>query len=295
MKRLLSILPVLLLTCTLVAQQATQKELPFKMEELTSPKFVKAVDLAGGVCVIPMGIMEKHGPHLPLGTDLFEARETAFEGANKEYAVVFPPYFVGQIFEARHQPGAIAYSNELMWKMLEETCQELSRNGLKKIILVNGHGGNSSFLQYFCQSQLAGPKDYIVVLFQPGSDPVLDKEIRALQKAKLDGHAGEEETSMMYVIRPDLVDQQAIKNESGLDQARLKDLRHGYTGIWWYARYPNHYASDVAEPNQKLGELLISKDAGQLADLIKYLKSNNTIENLQTEFQKRAQNPLQIK
>lgn len=295
MKRLLSILPVLLLTCTLVAQQATQQELPFKMEELTSPKFVKAVDLAGGVCVIPMGIMEKHGPHLPLGTDLFEARETAFEGAKKEYAVVFPPYFVGQIFEARHQPGAIAYSNELMWKMLEETCQELSRNGLKKIILVNGHGGNSSFLQYFCQSQLAGPKDYIVVLFQPGSDPVLDKEIRALQKAKLDGHAGEEETSMMYVIRPDLVDQQAIKNESGLDQARLKDLRHGYTGIWWYARYPNHYASDVAEPNQKLGELLISKDAGQLADLIKYLKSNNTIENLQTEFQKRAQNPLQIK
>ena len=46
MKRLLSILPVLLLTCTLVAQQATQQELPFKMEELTSPKFVKAVDLA---------------------------------------------------------------------------------------------------------------------------------------------------------------------------------------------------------------------------------------------------------
>jgi creatinine amidohydrolase len=295
MKRLLTILPVLFLTGTLMAQQATQPTLPYKMEELTSPKFVKAVDLAGGVCVIPMGIIEKHGPHLPLGTDLFEAREIAFEGAKKEYAVVFPPYFVGQIFEARHQPGAVAYSNELMWKMLEETCQELSRNGLKKIILVNGHGGNSSFLQYFCQSQLAGPKDYIVVLFQPGSDPVMDKEIRALQKAKLDGHAGEEETSMMSVIRPDLVDQQAIKNESGLDQAKLKGLRNGYTGIWWYARYPNHYASDVAEPNQKLGELLISKDAGQLAGLIKYLKSNNTIEDLQNEFQKRADNPLQVK
>jgi len=292
MKRLLTILPVLFLTGTLMAQQTSQTTLPFKMEELTSPKFVKAVELAGGVCVIPLGIIEKHGPHLPLGTDLFEARETAFEGAKKEYAVVFPPYFVGQIFEARHQPGAVAYSNELMWKMLEETCQELSRNGLKKIILVNGHGGNSSFLQYFCQSQLAGPKDYIVVLFQPGSDPVLDKEIRALQKAKLDGHAGEEETSMMYVIRPDLVDQQAIRNESGLDQGKLKGLRHGYTGIWWYAKYPNHYASDVAETNQKLGELLISKDAGQLAELIKYLKSDNTIEELQDEFQKRAENPL---
>lgn len=275
----------------LPGQQAAQSELPYKMEEITSPKFIKAVDLAGGVCVIPLGIIEKHGPHLPLGTDLFESRETAFEAAKKEYAVVFPPYFVGQIFEARHQPGAIAYSNDLMWKMLEETCGELSRNGLKKIVLLNGHGGNTSFLEYFCQSQLASRKDYIVVLFQPGSDQALDKEINSLKKAKLDGHAGEEETSMMYVIRPDLVDQQAIKSQSGLDQAKLSQLRHGYTGIWWYARYPNHFASDVAQPNKRLGELLISKDAGQLADLIKYLKTNNTIEQLQEEFQKKADNP----
>ena len=124
--------------------------------------------MAGGVCVIPLGIIEKHGPHLPLGSDLFESREIAFQAAAKEYAIVFPPYFTGQIFEARHQPGTISYSNDLMWKMLEETCRELSRNGLKKIILMNGHGGNTSFLQYFCQSQLAGPKDYIVVLFQSG-------------------------------------------------------------------------------------------------------------------------------
>jgi creatinine amidohydrolase len=194
---------------------------------------------------------------------------------------------VGQIFEARHQPGTIAYSNDLMWKMLEETCGELSRNGLKKIILLNGHGGNTSFLQFFCQAQLAGHKDYIVVLFQSGSDQVLDKEINSLAKARLDGHAGEEETSMMYVIRPDLVDTQAIKSQSGLDQGKLGKLRHGYTGIWWYARYPNHYASDVAEPNKRLGELLISKDATQVAELIKYLKTNNTIEELQEEFQKR--------
>lgn len=291
MKRLSILLTVFLFSFPMFAQQSGQSDLPFKMEEITSPKFVKAVELAGGVCIIPLGIIEKHGPHLPLGTDLFESRETAFQAAAKEYAVVFPPYFVGQIFEARHQPGAIAYSNELMWKMLEETCGELSRNGLKKIILLNGHGGNSSFLQFFCQSQLAGRKDYIVVLFQPGSDP-LDKEINTLEKAKLDGHAGEEETSMMFVIRPDLVDQQAIKSQSGLDQAKLGQLRHGYTGIWWYARYPNHYASDVAEPNKKLGELLIAKDAGQLAGLIKYLKTNNTIEQLQEEFQKKADNPL---
>ncbi len=293
MKKLKIILPALFLTVVLMAQQTSQISLPFKMEDLTSPKFAKAVDLAGGVCVIPLGIIEKHGPHLPLGTDLYEAREVAFHAAEKEYAVVFPPYFVGQIFEAKHQPGAMAYSTELMWKMLEETCKELSRNGLKKIILLNGHGGNTSFLQYFCQAQLAKQEDFIVVMFQPGNDPENQKEIKSLKKAKLDGHAGEEETSMMYYINPALVDQEALKNESGLDQGRLSKLPFGYTGIWWYAKYPNHFASDINTPNKRLGELLITSDANQLAELIKYLKKDNTIEQLQDEFFKRAKNPIQ--
>ncbi|OFY66454.1 MAG: hypothetical protein A2V64_06325 [Bacteroidetes bacterium RBG_13_43_22] len=291
MKKLLIFSFTILYSIVLSAQQGNVS-LPFKMEEITSPQFVTAVEKAGGVCVIPLGIIEKHGPHLPLGTDLFEVREVATTAAKKEYAVVFPPYYFGQIFEARHQPGAMAYSHDLMWKILEETCAELSRNGLKKIILANGHGGNTSFLQFFCQTQLAAQKDYIVVLFQPDSDPELDNEIESLKKAKLDGHAGEEETSMMYYIRPDLVDQQAIKTQSGLDQQSLKGLRNGYTGIWWYAKYPNHYASDVAEPNKRLGELLVTSGANQLAGLIKYLKANNTIEELHKEFNKRAENPL---
>jgi creatinine amidohydrolase len=291
MKRIAIILMLFLPAAVLLSQQVTQSTIPFKMEELTSPQFVKAVELSGGVCVIPMGIIEKHGPHLPLGTDLFESREAATTAAKKEYAVVYPPYFVGQIFEARHQPGAVAYSNELMWKMLEETCNELSRNGLKKIVLVNGHGGNSSFLQYFCQSQLAVRKDYIVVLFQERTNPAYSKEIESLKKAKLDGHAGEEETAMMSYIRPDLVDAQAITSQSGADQKRL-NVPFGYTGIWWYAKYPNHYASDFAQPNKRLGELLILSWSDQIAELIKYLKNNNTIKELQDEFAKQAENPL---
>jgi len=283
---------VLLASATVAAQQSGQNDLPFKMEDLTSPKFAKAVEASGGVCIIPLGIIEKHGPHLPLGTDLYESREIAFTAASKEYTVVFPPYFIGQIFEAKHQPGAIAYSTELMWKMLDETCKELSRNGLKKIILLNGHGGNISFLQYFCQSQLANQQDYIVVLFTPDENKETSGEIKSLKKAKLDGHAGEEETSMMYFINPSLVDQEALKNESGLDQNRLSKLPYGYTGIWWYAKYPNHFASDVNTPNKRLGELLITGDASQLVELVKFLKKDNTIQQLQEEFFKKANKPL---
>jgi creatinine amidohydrolase len=292
MKKLLILFSVLFIVTVLSGQQVNQTNLPVKMEELTSPQFAKAVELSGGVCIIPLGIIEKHGPHLPLGTDMFEAREFATAAAKKEYAVVFPPYFVGQIFEARHQPGAVAYSTELMWKMLDETCNELSRNGLKKIVLVNGHGGNSNFLQYFCQAQLASPKDYIVVLYQEKTNPDYNKEIESLKKAKLDGHAGEEETAMMSYIRPDLVDVQEITSQSGADQKRL-NVPFGYTGIWWYAKYPNHYASDFAQPNKRLGELLILSCSDQIAELVKYLKNNNTIEGLYKEFNNRAQNPLQ--
>ena len=282
---------LMLLFC-LAATSQNPAKLPVRMEELTSPQFAKAVGVSGGVCVIPIGIIEKHATQLPLGTDLFEARASVVMAAEKEYAVVFPPYYVGQIFEARHQPGTVAYSNDLMWQMLEETCTELSRNGLKKIILFNGHGGSTYFLQYFCQSQLASRKDYIVVLFQGRADQVKDKEIAALKKASEDGHAGEEETSMMYFIRPDLVDLGAIGLESGVSQGRLDLMPFGFTGIWWYSKYPNHFAGDIVQADKRLGELLVSKDADQLVDLIKYLKSNNEIERLQNEFYERASDPL---
>lgn len=295
MKKLFACLVSMFLFVTLFPQTNNNQTIPFKMEEITSPQFVTAVAKAGGICIIPMGIIEKHGPHLPLGTDLFEAREVASAAAKKEYAVVFPPYFTGQIFEARHQPGAIAYSTDLMWKMLDETCSELSRNGLKKIILLNGHGGNTSFIQYFCQAQLAAPKDYIVVLFQPDPDQATQKAISALKKTKLDGHAGEEETSMMYVIRPDLVHAENAKSQSGEDQAKLKDLPFGYTGIWWYAKFPNHYAGDGSQYSKELGELLIKSDADQLAQLISYLKKSNSIETLTKEFNSRAADPIKVK
>jgi creatinine amidohydrolase len=291
MKTLKLILAVLFFSLTISAQH-TGENLSFKMEELTSPKFAQAVEVAGGVCIIPIGILEKHGPHLPLGTDLYESREIAFTAASREYAIVFPSYYIGQIFEARHQPGTIAYSTDLMWKMLDETCRELSRNGLKKIILLNGHGGNNSFLQFFCQSQLEKKQDYIVVLFTPGGNDDTAREIKSLKKAKLDGHAGEEETSMMYFINPSLVDQNALKNESGQDQDRLSKLPYGYTGIWWFAKYPNHFASDINTPDKRLGELLITGDASQAAELIRFLKKDNSIQQLQEEFFKKAANPL---
>ena len=106
------------------------------------------------------------------------------------------------------------------------------------------------------------------------------------------GHAGENETSMMYFIRPDLVDTGAMGLESGLDQRRLGAMPHAFAGINWYSRYPNHFAGDVLQANSELGELLVRKDADQLARLIRYLKENNTLVDLHREFFDRVEDPL---
>src|SRR4029077_16775356 len=113
-------------------------------------------------CVLPFGIIEKHGPAGPLGTDLINVRYTSLLAAADDYSIVFPDYYFGQIFEARHQPGTVAYSSRLQLELLQETVAEMARNGCRKIMIVNGHGGNTALLQYFAQTQLDTAKDYIV-------------------------------------------------------------------------------------------------------------------------------------
>ena len=197
--------------------------------------------------------------------------------------------------EARHQPGTIAYSPKLIWDILQETCNELSRNGIKKIVLVNGHGGNNSFLPFFSLTQLEKQRDYRVVLFQPETNPVVAEEIEKLRETKTGGHAGEAETSMMQASRPDLVHIDRAKEQSGKDLARLKHIPAKYTGIFWYAQYPNHYAGDGSYAKPELGELLINSQVEQLVELVKILKTDDTILDLQSRFYKESKNPLKTK
>ncbi len=278
------------------AQEGTRTAgLPVQYEELSAPQIVKAVELSGGVCVIPLGIIEKHGPHLPLETDLLAAREVAVRAAGVEYCVVFPPYYVGQIFEAKHQPGALAYSADLIWKFLQETCDELGRNGFTKIILENWHGGNNNFLAYFCQAQLASRKPYAVVLFRSVDDTLVERQARAFRRTDGGGHAGEDETSIVYALRPDLLHPEAAATESGADMQRLADLPPMFTGIWWYAKFPNHYSGDGSHASRELGELLINADRDRLVKLIRSVKENDMLLKLQERFYNESERPLDTK
>src|SRR4030095_1644765 len=117
--------------------------------------------------ILPIGILEKHGPHAPIGSDLIHVREWSARAARQEDVVVFPGLFYGEINEARHQPGTFSLPPKVVWDMLEATCDELGRNGFEKIVIVNGHGGNPNLLRYFVQSQLAERHDYGVSFSTP--------------------------------------------------------------------------------------------------------------------------------
>src|SRR3989440_1527159 len=266
-----------------------QSKLSVKWEELTAEDFRQAIQQSKGTCLLPFGILEKHGPHLPLGTDLLNVRYASLQAAQQEFAVVFPQYYFGQIFEAKHEPGTVAYSMDLQLKLLQETTSEMARNGCKKILIVNGHGGNEHLLPFFAQAQLDRPRDYAVYVLdgersRPGGPPK--------KSTGIDYHAGENETSNTMVSRPDLVHLDRAASGPGSDQKRANLPDNVYTGIWWYGRFPNHYSGDGSVATRELGEWNMNNWIAATVEAIRAAKADDQSLKLQNEFYEKSKHPL---
>lgn len=285
MKRGTIALAVLLLWASVARAQG---KLSVRWEELTAGDFIHAIAQAQGTCLLPFGIMEKHGPHLPIGNDLINVRYAAIHAAEQEYAVVFPAYYFGQISEARHQPGTVAYPRNLQLQLLQATTDEMARNGCKKIVIINGHGGNESLLPYFAQTQMDEPHDYVVYV-QWGGD---SDHQSPLHKDSIDMHAGQSETSNTMVTRPDLVHMDRVGQESGADLKRIHLPPTVYEGIWWYARFPNHYAGDASIASKELGEHDMNGWVSTIVGAIRAVKADDESLKLQNEFYEQSKHPL---
>ena len=287
-----NVLSAVLLFAASFTPARSQGQLSTKWEELTAEDFVQAIHQSQGTCLLPFGILEKHGAHLPLGNDLVNVRHVSLSAAQKEYAVVFPEYYFGQIFEAKHQPGTVAYSLQLQLQLLQETTDEMARNGCKKVLIVNGHGGNEHLLPLFAQAQMAQPHDYVVYVLWPMAKQAGG---RPQQKDKVDMHGGESETSRTLISRPDLVHMDRVQKESGKDLARQKLPEGVYTGIWWYARVPNHYSGDASTANKELGEFDVKTMVGEIVEAIKAIKADQFSLELQNQFYENSKHPLDTK
>jgi creatinine amidohydrolase len=97
------------------------------------------------------------------------------------------------------------------------------------------------------------------------------------------------------ISRPDLVHLDRATSESGADQKRL-DLPEGvYTGIWWYARFPNHYAGEGAAATKQLGEFDMKARTDQVVNAIRAVKADQESLRLQNEFFEKSKHPLDTK
>ena len=271
---------IILNTSGLIAQ-----ELHSRWDELTASEWPRALKESNETCILPIGILEKHGPHVPIGSDLIQVREWAARATKKEYAVVFPDFFYGQINEAKHQPGAFALPERVVWDLLEATCDEIGRNGFKKIVIINAHGGNPQMIRYFIQTRLEKQRNYAVYFFEPPADSAYTKNLAALHTSDNAGdqHAGERETSALLYLRPDLVKMDSAAIQSGANQKRLS-IPNVYTAIWWYASYPNHYAGEGAQATRKLGELVTEHYLSNFVTALKDIKADTKTLQLQNEF-----------
>lgn len=275
-----------LLVLLLLGAPVAAQELPSRWDELTASDWPRAQERSNYTCVLPVGILEKHGPHVPLGADLIQVRELAASAARQEYAVVFPDFFYGQIYEAQHTPGTFALPSRVVWDMLDATVEEIGRNGFKRIVIVNGHGGNPQLLRYFVQAQLERRRDYVVYFFEPEWDAEFDRRQKAVRKTDpaTDLHAGENETSVLLHLRPDLVQMDRAAQESGADQKRQPPLPGLYTAIWWYARFPNHYAGEGDKATKELGQLITDYRVGALVRALRAVKADDKTLQLQREY-----------
>lgn len=177
-----------------------------RWEELTSPE-IAALDRERTVVVLPIGSVEQHGNHMPLGTDTILAQAVALEAASAlADVVVLPPPWYG--FSAHHMrfAGSVSLRAETLMAVCEDIVGSVVTHGFRRVLIVNGHGGNNGVIDVLAST--LGHKHYGAARIATLTYFALAREeIAALRKSLPGGmgHACEFETSMVQHLRAELV------------------------------------------------------------------------------------------
>ena len=276
-------------------------------ENIRSNEFKDAVELSKGVCAVPIGCLEKHGPHSPLGTDTIIAGETVRCAAEIEPVVVFPTMYFGDKSGAGEFPGTVIFSLETRWHIFRETCNEIYRNGFKKIIFCNGHGGNTGMLSTFTRAMLeenpnvmtfvrstggSTSKNMLEIINDKETYSYLTDEDRAelqdfVDKKKTAGHACISETARCMYFRPETIRMDLMRTEEGLSNHRFDEFgKYGIdTHFAWMGNHPNSYsASTDYNLNDRIAKALTERSITALAKAFTFLKNETISDEYQKEW-----------
>ncbi len=169
---------------------------------MTRPEVAEAL-ARRSLAILPIGSTEQHGPHLPLGTDTLLAQEVARQLAEATGALLFPPLPLGYAWVWRDIPGTLTVDEATLQQVIKDIAHNLHRQGLRTLILLNGHGANESALKYAVR-ELADEIPMKVVHFSYFNH--FGDAAGLIESPRWHGtfHACEVETSLMLAVRPEL-------------------------------------------------------------------------------------------
>ncbi len=162
------------------------------------------------VAILPVGSNEQHGQHAPLGTDHFIAKALAEEAAKRTGVICSQVIPFGVSFVHRQFGGTISISPQHFKDYVGDVCRSLTYYGIRRIVVVNGHGGNRSALTELAYELRADGVFATIFTWWEAAATLLPTIFAPTERR----HAGAEETSMVLHLHPELVNMKKATDEN---------------------------------------------------------------------------------
>ena len=242
-------------------------------KELTAED-LRAKAAANAIVVLPVASMEQHGPHLPVGVDTILCEGVCKAGAEIAAAglpvVVAPTVWCGMAEHHMAFGGTFTFDIPTYRAVLLAFLKSIERHGFKRVLIVNGHGGNIAALNAFLPdfTRETALKIYAATYF----DLVASDLAPLLEDQKSVHHACEVETSLMMVLAPDTVKHDRIPEAFGLLDGDPRKAFKAATFHSFKDITPSGVVGDARRANRAKGEKILAVCAEGLAATLKDAK-----------------------
>lgn len=258
----------------------------YRYAEMSWPE-AKAVAEQDRVAVLPVATYEDHGYHLPIDVDVVLCTEICERAVQRiaEEAVLIPPVSHGYSPHHMDFPGTITIAWDTFIKYVKDVCLSLAHHGFKRILIVNGHGSNTSPLDLAARLTIVETEGAVLCssVNHWGVHRVKEagKQIRESDYGGT-SHAGEYETALYMALRPDLVDMsKAVDERSPLSASFQSDLLAGGNPKgssaslmpYWSAMSKSGVRGDATKATREKGEQFLEAAVTGLVDLIRELRT----------------------
>lgn len=217
-----------------------------------------------GAAILPIGAVEAHGPHLPLGTDNLLAARLADKLAERTDSFVLPTLPYGQVWSLRNFPGSINVSNEALIRLLADIGESLYQQGFRIFIMVNGHLGNAAALKEAARILYERvPALKVFYFFYPGTKEITAEVREASAAHGTYMHADEIETSYMLYLAGEYVDM-----SKAIDGAPHIPFDADFTPTPWEEMTASAVLGDATLATREKGERIIQRSLDVMTEMV---------------------------